>query len=512
MASSTRSPLHPRVRWHDLLVAGSAGSLAVLWSLVAEWPTVPAQPVLTLTCALVGSMFAAAGTVLVQGVTPRRSGYWLLAAAALNPLNGTIGWDNGPLPLVRGVAEGLFYLALAGGLLAYQGRGGVAVRLHLTYLALLFVIGQLALDLTSRPGWQGYPPETWWPPHSNDPGRYAVVGAVIDVATVLAAGWFVVLLVLRQRRAHRLARYTYDPVVAAASVAMCTAAAAWIATGRVTLIEQFALATIPISFLAGGLRAGVHQTRSGDAALEETRAQIAALQQVNQQAAIEGLAERRRLERSLHDGPQQHLLALATTLGLAGTQTQDSGVQRTLAAASGELHRALGELRALASGIHPAILTSEGLAAAVRALADKIPVTVDADIEVEYLPEVIEATAYHLIREALASTAASPAATRIKVLARVSESQLRISVSDDRAGVTDPPSSGLQSMLTRIEALGGDAGITCPTGSVTRLTVRIPLTAGPSPRSPEASTDRARSTTPLRVWRSDARRINDSSQ
>jgi PAS domain S-box-containing protein len=192
-----------------------------------------------------------------------------------------------------------------------------------------------------------------------------------------------------------------------------------------------------------------------------------------------GDVERRRLERNLHDGAQQRLVALALSLRLvAGKLASDPDVARELLAGAGrELALALDELRELARGLHPAVLTDRGLRAAVEMLADRVPFPVElAAMPDERLPEPVEAGAYYLIAEALTNVAKYAHASTVRVAVSTSDGRVTVEVSDDGIGGADPASgSGLRGLADRVEALGGALAVTSPVGAGTTLRAEIPL-------------------------------------
>jgi signal transduction histidine kinase len=186
---------------------------------------------------------------------------------------------------------------------------------------------------------------------------------------------------------------------------------------------------------------------------------------------------RRRIERDLHDGAQQELLALALELRVLRSRVGDSDTLPLVDGIAKRLDVALGELRELARGIHPAILTQSGLGAAVAALADRATVSVEVDVQVhERLPAPVEAAAYFLVAEALTNVVryarASAAAVRIAMDGDV----LVVMVSDDGVGGVDVSAgSGLRGLQDRLAAVDGTLEIDSPPGEGTRVTGRIPV-------------------------------------
>jgi PAS domain S-box-containing protein len=192
-----------------------------------------------------------------------------------------------------------------------------------------------------------------------------------------------------------------------------------------------------------------------------------------------GDVERRRLERNLHDGAQQRLvtLSLSLRLALAKLDSDPTAVRAALAGAGDELALALDELRELARGLHPAVLSDRGLRAAVEVLAGRVPVAVEiADIPDERLPEPIEAGAYYLIAEALTNVTKYAQASTVRVRVAASDASCVVEVSDDGVGGADPATgSGLRGLADRVEALGGSLEVVSPAGAGTSLRAEIPI-------------------------------------
>jgi signal transduction histidine kinase len=192
-----------------------------------------------------------------------------------------------------------------------------------------------------------------------------------------------------------------------------------------------------------------------------------------------GDAERRRLERNLHDGAQQRLVALALQLRLAESALRDdperAGAQ--LAGASAQLEEALMELRELGRGIHPAILTDRGLGPAIEALATRAPLPVElTDLPDERLPEPVEAAAYYMVAEAVTNAAKYAQASTVSVSIRRSDGRAVVQVADDGVGGADPGAgSGLRGLADRLEALDGHLRVESPPNRGTRLEAEIPL-------------------------------------
>jgi len=189
--------------------------------------------------------------------------------------------------------------------------------------------------------------------------------------------------------------------------------------------------------------------------------------------------ERRRIERNLHDGAQQQLVALSLLLSLAADGAASHADERLLA----QLDRArkltgdtLADVRSLAHGIHPAVLTEDGLGAAIEVLVQRSPVPFEVSVDLaERLPEATEAAAYYVVAEALTNVAKYADAGRVEVRIARSPDGITVDVADDGVGgATLTGGSGLQGLADRVEALGGSFEIDSPRGGGTRLRASLP--------------------------------------
>jgi signal transduction histidine kinase len=209
----------------------------------------------------------------------------------------------------------------------------------------------------------------------------------------------------------------------------------------------------------------------------ELRAQLDALRASRARVVQSADAERRRLERDLHDGAQQRLLGLGLVLQLLrGRLTEaNHGSPELLDEADHELQHALRELRELARGIHPAILTDQGLASAARSLAVRTPIPVTVHTENERLPAAIETAGYFIVAEALANATRYARASHVVVTIARSDGCAVIAIEDDGVGGADAGAgSGLAGLADRVAALNGRLVIESATGSGTRVTAEIP--------------------------------------
>jgi signal transduction histidine kinase len=284
---------------------------------------------------------------------------------------------------------------------------------------------------------------------------------------------FVLLHALRRwRDTPPLERLQLTPVYVCALLTFLLVTVARAGAGDAAWWAAFIAAGVtPFAFLGGLLRSHVWQL---DAELrhrlEELRASRARLVEA-------GDAERRRLERDLHDGAQSRLVGLALLLRAAQKRAVgDAELAGLLDRAQDELQTSLAELRELARGIHPAVLTERGLEPALHALVDRapVPVTVEAD-EQERLPGPVESAAYFVVSEALTNVAKYARATEAAVAVRQVNGQVIVEVSDDGVGGADAArGSGLRGLADRVAALDGTLSLDSPEGGGTRLRAAIP--------------------------------------
>lgn len=248
-----------------------------------------------------------------------------------------------------------------------------------------------------------------------------------------------------------------------------TTAEAWLAVGIGVL------AAVAAAYLVTALASG--QAALGRMLLDPPEARLlSAVDRIRRSRA--GLvdafeAERRRIERDLHDGAQQSLVALTMTLGQAELELDRGPGLDLVTKAHGLAEDALEQLRATVRGIHPQVLTDHGLAAAIHELADRAPIPVETDLHLDgRLPAPVETAAYFLVSEALTNTARHARATSAQVHAWVTGNTLVVSVVDDGHGGADPArGTGLAGLAARLEAIDGTLEITSPAGGPT--TVRM---------------------------------------
>jgi signal transduction histidine kinase len=208
----------------------------------------------------------------------------------------------------------------------------------------------------------------------------------------------------------------------------------------------------------------------------ESRAQLMA-----SRARIVATADetRRQIERDLHDGAQQRLVALALKLRAleASIPPGEEALEQDLAVVATGIDGVLDELREASRGLHPVILTRGGLKPALKTLARRSPVPVELAVHTEVrLPERVEVAAYYVVAETLTNTAKHAHASIVHVEAEAVDGRLRVSVRDDGVGGADPArGSGLVGLADRVEALGGTLYMESPPGGGTALRIELPL-------------------------------------
>jgi signal transduction histidine kinase len=210
----------------------------------------------------------------------------------------------------------------------------------------------------------------------------------------------------------------------------------------------------------------------------DIRAQLINVQESRARIVQAADAERRRIERDLHDGAQQRLVALALELRAFQRRSDgraDAEVEQILAAAVGELQAAVTDLRELARGVHPAILTEEGLAAALESLTSRTLLPILLETCEGRLPAQVEATAYFVACEALANALKYAHASAVRIGARRTNGTLVVEIEDDGVGgARIEEGGGLRGLADRVEALGGSLTVESAAGSGTRIVGEMP--------------------------------------
>ncbi|MEU8329945.1 sensor domain-containing protein [Micromonospora sp. NPDC048839] len=216
----------------------------------------------------------------------------------------------------------------------------------------------------------------------------------------------------------------------------------------------------------------------GWASTRQLRARVQEVERRRAEVVRAAEAERRRIERDLHDGAQQRLIHLVLTLGMVRHQFADDPVRAAplLATAHQEAKQAIIELRDLTRGLHPPVLADRGLDAALSALAARSPVPVTIDVRLDRRPpRLIESIAYFMVAEALSNTAKHAQATRAQIHLAARRDALLIRVTDDGVGGADTSSgSGLAGLAERAHGVDGDLTVHSPAGGPTVLTMELP--------------------------------------
>jgi signal transduction histidine kinase len=299
-----------------------------------------------------------------------------------------------------------------------------------------------------------------------------------NALTAIQTAIYAVLLVVviarlwrRWRRADRIDRVPLTPVYACGVVAFLVVTAGTAADSPAFWWVAFGVtALLPIAFLGGLLQSHVARL---DAELV-TRLQELRASRVRLVNA--GDAERRRLERDLHDGAQARLVSVNLLLGRVKLMVEGTAeATAMLDRAQSELRTGLAELRELARGIHPAVLTTHGLQEAINALASRLPVPVTVEAEAVDLPPPVEIAAYFVVSEALTNVTKYAQASSATVTVRQADGVVRVEIADDGVGGADPSrGSGLSGLADRVAALDGTITVDSQPGAGTRVRVEIP--------------------------------------
>jgi signal transduction histidine kinase len=245
------------------------------------------------------------------------------------------------------------------------------------------------------------------------------------------------------------------------------------------LIGVIVLLLIPYPVIGlARLHAALARGLLGPTRSAQLSARVANLSATRARAMEAALSERRRIERDLHDGAQQRLTALAMDLGMAKEKlaTDPVAAQELVEKAHGEAKRALVEVRDLARGIHPAVLSDRGLDAALSALAARCPIPVTLNILLPgRLPEVVESTAYFVVAEALTNVAKHSGASAASMRAWLEHDRLHVEVEDNGLGGADPArGTGIAGLADRVAALDGRLEVSSPLGGPTRIIAEVP--------------------------------------
>jgi signal transduction histidine kinase len=245
-----------------------------------------------------------------------------------------------------------------------------------------------------------------------------------------------------------------------------------------TLLGIVLLAAAPrLTAAVGALDARAARALLGPSRAEELQYRVEHLTQTRTGVVDAADAERRRLERDLHDGTQQRLVSLAVNLGLARVQAHTAQeAQQALAEAHEEAKTALAELRNLIRGLHPAVLEDRGLDAALSGIAARLPIPVRLTVDVPRRPPpTIEAVAYFVVSEGLTNITKHAQASQAEVVVQRAGDRLHLIISDDGVGGADPArGTGLAGLAKRAASVDGTFEIASPPGGPTLLTVDLP--------------------------------------
>ena len=306
-----------------------------------------------------------------------------------------------------------------------------------------------------------------------------LAGVALAFGALLYVGLFLVVLarsIRHWRGSSPLERLQLTPVYVCALLTFLLVAVARSGAGDAAWWAAFiSSGLLPFAFLGGLLRSHVSHLDA------ELRARVEELRASRVRLVEAGDAERRRLERDLHDGAQSRLVSLALLLRSARARAAaDTELAALLDHAQQELQTSLAELRELARGIHPAVLTERGLEPALQALAARAPVPVELSPGPhERLPGTVESATYFVVSEALANVAKYARATHATVAVRRVNGSVTVDVCDDGVGGADANhGSGLRGLADRVAALDGTLAVDSPAGRGTRLHAEIPCAPG----------------------------------
>ena len=431
--------------------------------------------------------FAFAALLLAREPGQRRTAAILGGATLCQLFNASQAPMPDPMEFVSALVGPLFWFFIGWVLLRYpydrvQRRGERALLGGaLAWLG----PGHAASAVTLDPDWMPHrwAPDTWWLTLSHSQATYHTGRVVLVSVDAAMALWYLSVV---SRRVHRLSgadRWVLAPMVAsivASAVPLLLRPSAVITQNQhlerwLSLAMPATTLLIPLAFIAVLVRQRLARLIRQNAELQEAlREQLAQVRASRRRIAEAGLEERRRLERDLHDGVQQRLLAL--NLRLTDLRAQGTDPGRIVDLTRAELHAALAELRELARGIHPTVLSQSGVSAALDDVIDRLPLPVRLRVPARRWPPAVESTVYFVVCEALSNVVKHAAASEaaIEVVPGPAE-HLVVTVTDNgRGGARLGAGSGIAGIADRVRALGGELDLASPAGGGTRLAVRLP--------------------------------------
>jgi signal transduction histidine kinase len=393
-----------------------------------------------------------------------------------------------PLEDVRGILGMVVAIAAGTAVSATIGTlslrlGGVVASSELARVWRTWWLGDAAGALVVVPpalAWQVLPSRAWWRAHGLEAALlFAAVAAVATVAFrndrplayLVFPGITWAALRLGQRGATAAVFVTAG--VAIWNTTHYLGPFSFQAITHMVLTTQLFIAVIALSALV--LAAVVSEREVLAVRLRASRTRVVEAREV----------ERRRIERDLHDGAQGRLTALTLRVGMAAQRAEHEPVDaaRMLADAESELQKTIDEIRLLARGVHPGVLTESGLAPGIADVARRSPLPVAVlEMPVERLDAAVEGTAYFVVVEAITNVLRHARATRVEVRVGFDGAALHVEVSDDGVGgARQRPGEGLQGLRDRVEAMAGSFAVESPPGHGTRVRASVPATVRPAP-------------------------------